>query len=115
MHFKFLGLARVYSIYRIYVYSVIDPSGTFILGAGLLPIVVFGVLIVFLTGRGLRRNYLELLCSSVLSSSLNLDPEWSFPPDLKDFCLTGFTILWILSCSVKSYFVINKTCWLVFC
>ena len=25
--FKFPGLERVYSIYRIYVYSVIDPSG----------------------------------------------------------------------------------------
>ena len=33
--FKFSGLARVLNLYCIYVYSVIDPSGTFILGAGL--------------------------------------------------------------------------------
>ena len=72
------------------------------------------MLIVSLTGRGLRRNYLELLCSNVLSSSLNLDPEWSFPLILKDFGLTGFIILWISSCSVEFYFVVNKTCWLVF-
>ena len=34
MHFKFPGLARVLNLYCISVYSVIDPSGTFILGAG---------------------------------------------------------------------------------
>ena len=32
--FPFIGLARVLNLYCIYVYSVIDPSGTFILGAG---------------------------------------------------------------------------------
>ena len=35
MHFKFLGLARMLNLYCIFVYSVIDPSGTLILGAGL--------------------------------------------------------------------------------
>ena len=33
--FKFPGLARMLNLYCISVYSVIDPSGTFILGAAL--------------------------------------------------------------------------------
>ena len=32
VHFKFPGLARMLNLYCIFVYSVIDPSGTFILG-----------------------------------------------------------------------------------
>ena len=35
MHFKFPGLARMLNLYCLFVYSVIDPSGTFILGLGL--------------------------------------------------------------------------------
>ena len=35
MYFKFPGLARMLNLYCIFVYSVIDPSGTLILGAGL--------------------------------------------------------------------------------
>ena len=36
VHFKFPGLARMLNLYCISVYSVIDPSGTLILGVGLL-------------------------------------------------------------------------------
>ena len=46
--FNFPGLARVCKIYCIFVYSVIDPSGTFILGfvpaAELLLLVLCGSL-----------------------------------------------------------------------
>ena len=33
--FQFIGLARVLNLYCIFVYSVIDPSGTLTLGAGI--------------------------------------------------------------------------------
>ena len=49
--FKFPGLARVLNLYCISVYSVIDPSGTLILGAGLAAELLLLVLCVSLTGR----------------------------------------------------------------
>ena len=51
MHFIFLGLERVYSVYRIYVYSVIDPSGTFILGSVPADDLLIAVLIGSVSGR----------------------------------------------------------------
>ena len=49
--FKFPGLARMLNLYCIFVYSVIDPSGTLILGAGLAADLLLLVLCVSLTGR----------------------------------------------------------------
>ena len=74
VHFKFPGLARVYSIYRIYVYSVIDPSGTFILGlvpaAELLLLVLCGSL----TGGCVTgETILAILRPSVYSPPFSLD------------------------------------------
>ena len=54
MHFKFPGLARVLNLYCIYVYSVIDPSGTFILGSVLADDRSIGVQIVSVTGMRVR-------------------------------------------------------------
>ena len=72
--FKFPGIVRVYNIYCISVYSVIDPSGTFILGLVLAADLLLLVLCGSVTGRGLRRKHFEFLCFSVYSLSLNLDP-----------------------------------------
>ena len=74
VHFKFPGLARMLNLYCIFVYSVIDPSGTFILGLVLAADSLLLVLCGSVTGRGLRRKYFEFLCFSVYSLSINLDP-----------------------------------------
>ena len=66
--FKFPGLARMLNLYCIFVYSVIDPSGTFILGLVLAVDLLSGVLIVSVTGMRVRCNYLRY------SLSLTLDP-----------------------------------------
>ena len=52
--FQFPGLARVLNLYCISVYSVIDPSGTFILGSVLADDLSIGVLIVSVTGMRVR-------------------------------------------------------------
>ena len=74
MHFKFPGLARMLNQYCILVYSVIDPSWTFILGLVLAADFLLLVLCGSVAGRGLRRKHFEFLCFSVHSLSLNLDP-----------------------------------------
>ena len=48
--FKFPGLARMLNLYCISVYSVIDPSGTLILGAGFAVDLLILVLCGSLTG-----------------------------------------------------------------
>ena len=56
MHIKFPGIVRVYNIYCISVYSVIDPSGTFILGLVLAADdLLIGVLSGSVTGMRERR------------------------------------------------------------
>ena len=74
MHLKFPGLARMLNLYCIFVYSVIDPSGTFILGLVLAADLLLLVLGGSVTGRGLRRKHLKFMGFSVYSLSINLDP-----------------------------------------
>ena len=50
VHFKLSSLVRVHNLYCISVYSMIDPSGTLILGAGLAADLLLLVLSVSLTG-----------------------------------------------------------------
>ena len=57
MHFKFPSIVRVHNIYCISVYSVIDPSGTFILGLVLAADLLLLVLCGSVTGRGMRRKH----------------------------------------------------------
>ena len=57
--FKFPGLARMLNLYCIFVYSVIDPSGTLILGAGLAVGSLLLVLCGSLTGKFLGRTILR--------------------------------------------------------
>ena len=64
MHFKFPGLARVLNLYCIFVYSVIDPSGTFILGLVLAVDLLSGVLIVSVAGGAREVKLFEIFSIS---------------------------------------------------
>ena len=79
VHFILSGLARVYNIYCIYVYSVIDPSWDLSFRFRYLLVTwCFDVLIVFVTGMWERRLFERLppfFCFiPVYSLSLTLDP-----------------------------------------